>query len=178
MSVHAQRRYDTDIRFSMATISCRQSKLSRLSALKTSRCVISRARNRSLTMADNSPPISVSNAGQYDEYMLLIYGCIPMYGQGRDAHCGICHEDISSDMKTTRHKSCGAVWCRGCLQSWVETASRRRIGCPNCRGYIGRLVTWAPHGMGLQDQDTGNLEFPFDRDLDSDVSVLYVKIAR
>lgn len=58
----------------------------------------------------------------------------------RSEDCPICQSDISQDAPTLIHEVCANVFCRDCLNEWIQTPlaeGTNSITCPMCRDRIG-----------------------------------------
>ena len=60
-----------------------------------------------------------------------------------DGNCPICLNPISSNPQQTTTTRCGHLFCRACLQKWLQ----QRRNCPMCKALIGHTRSSLPSGM-------------------------------
>ena len=59
-----------------------------------------------------------------------------------EGNCPICLSPISSNLQQTTTTSCGHLFCRGCLQKWLQ----QKRNCPMCKASIGHTRSSLPSG--------------------------------
>ena len=60
-----------------------------------------------------------------------------------EGNCPICLTPISSNPQQTTTTRCGHLFCRACLQKWLQ----QKRNCPMCKALIGHTRSSLPSGM-------------------------------